>query len=67
MAAQQNVVSAIKGAPIVIIASVGALIVCFASVALISRLSGPVETMDEIEAREASARASSRVDVGHLA
>ena len=55
MAAQQNVVAAVKGGPIVIIAGVGAVAVCFAMVALIGRLSGPVETMDEIEAREAAA------------
>ena len=57
MAAQQNVVAAVKGGPIVIIAGVGAVAVCFAMVALIGRLSGPVETMDEIEAREAAALA----------
>src|SRR3954451_21035502 len=53
MAAQQNVVAAAKGGPIVVIAGIGAVAVCFAQVALISRLSGRVETMDEIEAREA--------------
>jgi malonate transporter MadL subunit len=58
MAAQQNVVAAAKGGPIVLIAGVGAVLVCFAMVALIGRLSGPVETMDEIEAREAEALAS---------
>ena len=52
MAAQQNVVSAVKSGPIVVIAGVGAVALCFATVALISRLGGPVETMDEIEARE---------------
>ena len=52
MAAQQNVVSAIKSGPVVVIAAVGTIIVCFATVALISRLSGRTETMDEIEARE---------------
>jgi hypothetical protein len=58
MAAQQNVVAAAKGGPIVLIAGVGAVLVCFAMVALIGWLSGPVETMDEIEAREAEALAS---------
>ena len=53
MAAQQNVVAAAKGGPIVVIAGAGAVAVCFAMVALIGRFSGPVETMDEIEAREA--------------
>jgi malonate transporter MadL subunit len=55
MAAQQNVVSALKSGPVVIVAALGALIVCFAAVALISRMGGPTETMDEIEARETSA------------
>jgi malonate transporter MadL subunit len=55
MAANQNVVSAIKSGPVVIVAALGTLIVCFAAVALISRMSGPVETMDEIEARETGA------------
>lgn len=52
MAAQQNVVSALKSGPVVITAAIGALVVCFAAVALISRMGGPAETMDEIEARE---------------
>ena len=53
MAAQQDVVAAVEGGPIVLIAGVGALLLCFSAVALISRLSGTPETMDEIEAREA--------------
>lgn len=55
MAAQQNVVSALKSGPVVVVAALGTLIVCFAAVALISRMGGPVETMDEIEARETGA------------
>lgn len=55
MAAQQNVVAAAKGGPIVVIAALGAVAVCFAAVALIGRFGGPVETMDEIEARQALA------------
>jgi malonate transporter MadL subunit len=55
MAAQQNVVSALKSGPVVVAAAIGTLIVCFAAVALISRMGGPVETMDEIEARETGA------------
>jgi malonate transporter MadL subunit len=55
MAANQNVVSAIKSGPVVIVAALGTLIVCFAAVALISRMSGPTLTMDEIEARETGA------------
>jgi malonate transporter MadL subunit len=56
MAAQQNVVSAVKSGPVVIAAAIGTLIVCFAAVALISRMGGPVETMDEIEARTGAAK-----------
>ena len=52
MAAQQDVVAAVEGGPIVLIAGVGALLLCFSAVAIISRLSGTTETMDEIEARE---------------
>jgi malonate transporter MadL subunit len=55
MAANQNVVSALKSGPVVVVAALGTLIVCFAAVALISRWGGPVETMDEIEARETGA------------
>jgi malonate transporter MadL subunit len=57
MAAQQNVVAAVKGGPIVIIAGVGSVAVCFAMVALIGRISGRAEGMDEIEAREVEALA----------
>ena len=57
MASQQNVVAAIKGGPVVLIAGVGAVVVCFAAVALIGRLGGPVETRDEIEARQRAAGA----------
>lgn len=52
MAAQQNVVAAFVGGPIVLIAATGGLTLCFGAVALINRLSGSTETMDEIEARE---------------
>ena len=55
MAANQNVVSALKSGPVVVVAALGTLIVCFAAVALISGMAGPVETMDEIEARETGA------------
>jgi malonate transporter MadL subunit len=59
MAAQQDVVSALKSGPVVIAAGFGTVAACFAAVALLSRIGGPVETMDEIEAREA--RASGQV------
>jgi malonate transporter MadL subunit len=55
MAAQQNVLSALKGGPVVVAAAIGTLVVCFAAVALISRMGGPAETMDDIEARESGA------------
>lgn len=56
MAAQQNVVAALKGGPIVVIAAVGSLLVCFSAVAIIGRLSAANETMDEIEARDLEAQ-----------
>src|SRR5690349_6698054 len=40
MAAQQNVVAAVRGGPVVLIAGLGAVSLCFACVALISRLGG---------------------------
>lgn len=52
MAANQNVVAAVASGPMVIIAAIGTVLICFAAVAIISRLSGRTETMDEIEARE---------------
>ena len=55
MAAQQNVVSALKSGPVVVVAALGTLVVCFGAVALISRMSGPALTMDEIEAQETGA------------
>ena len=55
MAAQQNVVSALKSGPVVVATAIGTLLVCFAAVALISRMGGPMESMDEIEARETGA------------
>ena len=63
MAANQNVVAAVKSGPMVAVAAASAVSVCFAAVALISRLSGPTETMDEIEARE-RAEADAAATVG---
>ena len=57
MAAQQNVALAIGSGPLVLIAALLTVLVCLAAVALISRLGGPAETMDEIDAREAALRA----------
>ena len=56
MAATQNVVSAVKSGPLVLVAAIGTVIICFIAVAVFSRLGGPTETMDEIEAREALER-----------
>jgi malonate transporter MadL subunit len=53
MAASQNVVAAVRGGPLVVTAALATFALCLAVVALINRLSGPAETMDEIEAREA--------------
>lgn len=61
MAAQQNVVAAVEGGPVVLIAGIGAVLLCFATVALISRLGGPVETMDEIETRSQAASESAAI------
>ena len=52
MAANQNVVGAAGSGPLVIIAAVLTVLVCFIAVAAIGRLAGRGETMDEIEARE---------------
>jgi malonate transporter MadL subunit len=54
MAANQNVVAAMRSGPLVIVGAVGAVVICFTAVAIISRLSGPTETIDEIESREGS-------------
>jgi malonate transporter MadL subunit len=64
MAAQQNVVAAVEGGPLVLLAGTGAVAICLAAVALVSRLGGPVETMDEIEARESMAQEPARVATG---
>ena len=52
MAAQQDVVAAVKGGPMVLLGGASVVILCFAMVALLGQLSGHGETMDEIEARE---------------
>lgn len=55
MAANQNVVAAVESGPVVAIAAIMTVVSCFAAVAIISRLSGPTETMDEIERQQALA------------
>ncbi|MBB6254565.1 malonate transporter subunit MadL [Nitrospirillum iridis] len=57
MAAQQNVLVAARSGPLVLIAGISAVLICFATVALISRIGKKGETMDEIEAK-ARAQAS---------
>jgi malonate transporter MadL subunit len=52
MATQQDAVAAVGGGPMVLLGGTGVVILCFAMVALLNRLSGHGETMDEIEARE---------------
>jgi len=50
MAAQQNVVAAVRGGPIVIIAAVGSVLLCFAATALLGRLGGRSESVSaEVE------------------
>jgi malonate transporter MadL subunit len=53
MAAQQNVVAAVRGGPIVLIAAIGSVALCFAGVALISRFGErrelPADEIAEIE------------------
>lgn len=64
MAAQQNVVTAVESGPVVVLAAVGTVILCFASVAALSRLGGHAETMDEIEAKSVIAREAAKVPAG---
>src|SRR5438477_9664885 len=49
MAAQQNVVAAVRGGPIVVIAAVGSVALCFAAVALIGRLGRDRKHEAEVE------------------
>ena len=54
MAANQNVLAATGSGSMVIVGALGTVLTCFTAVAVISRFSGPTETMDEIEQREGS-------------
>lgn len=54
MAAQQNVVAAVSGGPIVIIAAVGSVLLCFAATALLGRIGGR-PARDAAEAEPAAA------------
>ncbi len=62
MAANQDVLTAARSGPMVVVAAVATVLACFAAVALISGLSGPTETMDEIEAREGASNAVAQGD-----
>jgi malonate transporter MadL subunit len=51
MAAQQNVVAALRGGPVALLAALGSVIVCACCVALINRTERvTVDTVDEAEA-----------------
>ncbi len=54
MAAQQNVVAAVSGGPIVIIAAVGSVLLCFAATALLGRIGGR-PTRDDAEVAQGGA------------
>jgi malonate transporter MadL subunit len=64
MAAGQNVILAIRSGPLVIIAAILTVAVCLIAVAILVRLGGTMETMDEIEQREAAARDAGLAPVG---
>lgn len=64
MAAQQNVVAALKGGPVVVVAGALTVLLCFACVGIIGRFAGRSETMDEVEAKSAVAREAARVASG---
>jgi malonate transporter MadL subunit len=49
MAAQQNVVAALRGGPMVIIAAVGSVVLCFGAVALLSRIGRRDDGSAEVE------------------
>jgi malonate transporter MadL subunit len=52
MAAQQDVVAAVEAGPMVLLCSAAVVILCFGMVAILAKLCGGTETMDDIEARE---------------
>lgn len=55
MAANQNVVAAVEGGPLVVVTAIAAVAICFGAVAILARIGDHGETMDEIEARQAAA------------
>jgi len=54
MATEQNVILALRSGPLVIIAAILTVAVCLIAVAILARLCGPMETMDQIELRKAA-------------
>jgi malonate transporter MadL subunit len=64
MAAGQNVILAIRSGPLVITAAIVTVTVCLIAVAILARVGGTMETMDEIERREAAARDAGPAPVG---
>lgn len=64
MAAQQNVVAALEGGPVVILAGALTVLLCFAMVGIVGRFGGPAESMDELEARSAVVREAPPVATG---
>ncbi len=64
MAATQNVVAAVEGGPLVLIAGIVTVVLNFVAVGLISRTGARQETMDEIEARDRRAQHAASVMAG---
>jgi malonate transporter MadL subunit len=62
MAAQQNVVAAVDGGPIVVIAAVGSVALCFAAVALIGRFGRPPAREDQAASSHAASVLSGKLD-----
>ncbi len=52
MAAQQDVVAAVEGGPMVLLCGAAVVVLCFGMVAVLGKMYGGAETMDDIEARE---------------
>jgi malonate transporter MadL subunit len=57
MAAQQNVVAALRGGPVALLAAMGALALCACTIALINRAEKPAATVDvdgELDSKSAA-------------
>lgn len=64
MAAQQNVVVAVRGGPIVLLAASITVVLCFAAVAIAGRVGSKSPSMDELEEATAAGRHAGRVAEG---